>query len=97
MTGETCQLCDRENCKTTRHHLVPRMRHNKKVKREMTTLERNTTVPLCSPCHDQLHALFTEKELEREHNTIQKLKALPEVQKWIAWIGPKSFGKLSTC
>jgi hypothetical protein len=93
----TCALCERENVDVTGHHLIPRMRHNKKVKREMTSEERNTKVPLCRPCHDQIHALFTEKELEREHNTIEKLKNLPEVQKFIAWIAKKPFGKSSMC
>jgi hypothetical protein len=72
------------------------MRHNKKVKKEMGQ-DRNITVPICRPCHDQLHALFTEKQLEREFNSIEKLKAHQDVQKWIEWIKTKSFGKLSTC
>ena len=89
----TCELCERENVETTGHHLIPRMRHNKKVKRETTSVERNIKSPLCRPCHDQMHALFTEKELEREYNTIEKLKAHPDVQKWLAWIKTKTFGK----
>ena len=92
MKTGTCELCERENVEVTRHHLVPRMRHNKKVKREIGA-DRNHTVPLCRPCHDQLHALFTEKELEREYNTIEKLLAHSDVQTWLAWIKTKSFGK----
>jgi hypothetical protein len=69
------------------------MRHNRKIKRETTSEERNTKTPLCRPCHDQMHALFTEKELERDYNTIEKLKAHPDVQKWIAWIKTKNFGR----
>ena len=90
---DTCALCERENCAVTGHHLIPRMRHNKKVKRETTSEERNHKVPFCRPCHDQMHALFTEKELERDYNTVEKLKAQPEVQAWIAWVKTKSFGK----
>ena len=86
-----CALCDREGDKLTGHHLIPKMRHNKKVKRETTLVERNTKAPLCRPCHSQLHNLFTEKELEREYNTIEKLKAHPDVQKWIMWVKTKSF------
>jgi len=59
----------------------------------MTTEERNTTVPICRPCHDQLHALFTEKELEREYNTLELLLQHPDVQKWLVWIKKKQFGK----
>lgn len=68
----------------TDHHLVPRARHNKKVKRELGK-DRNETADTCRPCHSQIHNLFTEKELEREYNTIEKLKAHPGVQKWIEW------------
>jgi hypothetical protein len=95
MKTGTCELCERENVETTRHHLVPRMRHNKKVKREIGT-DRNHTVPICRPCHAQLHALFTEKELEREYNTIEKLLEHPDVQKWLIWIKTKSFGSVDS-
>ncbi len=77
----------------TRHHLTPLTRHsNKRVKRDTSTAERSTTVPLCRPCHNQIHALFTEKELEREFNTLEKLREHPEVKKWIAWVRTRNFG-----
>lgn len=83
MTG-ICELCELDEMALTDHHLVPRARHNKKVKRELGK-DRNKTADVCRPCHDQIHLLFTEKELERDHNTIEKLKAQPSIQKWIAW------------
>jgi hypothetical protein len=84
MTG-TCLLCERDDLKLTRHHVVPKARHNKKVKRELGA-KRNKTEWVCRPCHSQLHRLYTEKQLEREFNTIELLKAQPDVQTWIAWI-----------
>ena len=44
------------------------------------------TVGLCRPCHKQIHVLFTEKELEREWNSLDKLRAHPELQKFLEWI-----------
>lgn len=79
-----CELCEMDEMALTDHHLVPRARHNKKVKRELGK-DRNETADTCRPCHSQIHNLFTEKELEREYNTIEKLKAHPGVQKWIEW------------
>ena len=83
MTG-VCELCEMDGMWLTDHHLVPRARHNRKVKRDLGE-ERHKTADTCRPCHKQLHLLFTEKELEREYNTIEKLKAHPEVRKWIEW------------
>jgi hypothetical protein len=68
----------------TDHHLVPRARHNKRVKRDLGK-DRNKTADTCRPCHSQLHNLLTEKELERDYNTIELLKGHEGVQKWIAW------------
>jgi 5-methylcytosine-specific restriction protein A len=84
MTG-TCQLCDRENLFLTKHHLIPRGRHNKRVKRDNEGNEKNTT-PMCRSCQNQIHSLFTNKQLERDFNTIEMLKANEDVQRWIKWI-----------
>lgn len=52
----------------------------------MTAAERNKKAFICRPCHSQIHRLYTEKQLEREFNTIELLKTQPDVQTWIAWI-----------
>jgi hypothetical protein len=88
----TCQLCEREGCNLTDHHLIPRTLHkNKRVKEYFLITTLRETVPLCRPCHSQIHDLFTEKELGWEYNTIEKLKAHPDVQKWIEWVKDKTF------
>jgi predicted dehydrogenase len=87
-----CELCGRGDVEITGHHLIPRMRHNKKIRREYNALERNKTVQLCHPCHDQLHALFTEKELERDFNNLESLLAHPDVEKFVAWISKRAIG-----
>jgi hypothetical protein len=91
MTG-ICRLCERDNQRLTEHHLIPRARHNKKVKRELESAERNRTVDICRPCHSQIHDLFTNKQLEREFNTIELLKAEESVQTWIKWVRKRNVG-----
>jgi hypothetical protein len=87
-----CVICGREET-LTRHHLIPRTRHhNKRNKREFGRAVVKATVGICRPCHSQIHALLTEKELEREWNTVEKLRAHPEVAKFAEWIGAKPRG-----
>jgi hypothetical protein len=91
MTGP-CALCARET-KLTKHHLIPRTRHkNKRNKREFDRAFVKVTVGLCRPCHSQVHAVLTEKELERGFHTIESLREHPEVSKFVAWIAKKPAG-----
>lgn len=91
MTGP-CVICGREET-LTRHHLIPRTRHrNKRNKREFDRAIVKVTVGMCRPCHSQLHALLTEKELEREWNTLEKLRSHPELMKFADWIATKPSG-----
>jgi|SRR5271157_2148109 len=85
---DPCELCARTTQPLTEHHLIPRARHNKRVKRDLGK-GRNKVAMVCRPCHSQIHDLFTEKELEREYNTIESLKAHPDVQEWIEWVGKR--------
>lgn len=87
-----CQLCHREE-ETTGHHLIPVTRHkNKKNKRDFDRKEVKQKIPLCRPCHSTVHATLSEKELEREFNTLQSLLGHPEIQKFIQWIKNKPVG-----
>lgn len=95
MIGEyTCELCDRTVDEVTKHHLIPRTRHaNKKNKREFDRTEVRTRLALfCRPCHKQVHAVLTEKQLEREYNTLESLKAQQEIAKFVDWIKDKPAG-----
>ena len=87
MTG-TCELCGRTEIALTEHHLIPRARHNKAVRRDYGG-DRNKVAMICRPCHSQIHGLFTEKELERKYSTIELLKAHPDVIKWIEWVSKR--------
>jgi len=41
---------------------------------------------LCRPCHRYIHAVLSEKELENQYNTLEALKAHPDIQKFTHWI-----------
>jgi hypothetical protein len=87
-----CCLCERDIDRRLMegHHLIPKTRHkNKRNKRKHSREEVKKTVDCCVPCHDHVHAVLTEKELEREFNTVEKLAEHPEIQKFIAWIKSK--------
>ncbi len=91
MTGP-CVICGREEV-LTRHHLIPRTRHhNKRNKREFAREVVRQVVGICRSCHSQIHSLISEKELERECNTVAKLKAHPGVAKFAEWIATKPSG-----
>lgn len=91
MTGR-CAICHREET-LTRHHLVPRTRHhNKRNKREFDRAVVKVTVGICRPCHLQIHALLSEKDLERDWNSVERLRTHPEITKFAAWIATKPSG-----
>ena len=75
----------------TRHHLIPRTRHsNKRTKREFARAEVKQRIAwLCRSCHDHIHALFTEKTLERDFNTLESLARHPEVVRFVRWLRKK--------
>lgn len=88
-----CALCGRGVRYLTRHHLIPRSRHrNKRTRRTFSREELHRTVPLCSSCHRQVHRTLTEKELERDYNTLEALRSHPGIGKFVRWIENKPHG-----
>ena len=73
-----CELCQRQ-ITTTRHHLVPRSRKHKDD-------GFGPVADLCKDCHRKVHATWDEKTLAREYNTVEILKAAPELQTYFKWI-----------
>lgn len=87
-----CVICEREET-LTRHHLIPRARHhNKRNKREFERAVVRQVVGICRPCHSQIHQLLSEKELERDYNTVLKLRAQSGVARFTEWIQTKPRG-----
>lgn len=89
-----CELCGREVSVVTRHDLIPRTRHpNRQNKRNFDRAEVKQRIAwFCPPCHNHVHALFTEKMLEREFNTLESLASHPEVARFVTWIQKKPDG-----
>ena len=78
-----CTYCERDTPDRylEKHHLTPRCKNGKE------------TTSVCIDCGDQIHNLFTNKELEHQYNTVEKLKSHPKMQAWIRWIRKrKEFG-----
>ena len=91
MQGQ-CPICERFET-LTRHHLIPRTRHhNRKNKRDFDREVVHRTIGICRPCHSQIHAILTEKELERDWNTIALLRSHPEIQRFGEWMSKKPRG-----
>jgi len=72
MTLGTCQVCERENLPVEKHHLSPSKRYK--------------TITVCEACGDQIHVLFTNVELSQRYNTLAKLKATPQIKKFVKWL-----------
>jgi hypothetical protein len=95
-TEKICDLCNRNVPELTRHHLIPQTRHkNKRNKKNFTRQEvKERLIMLCRICHRNVHAQLTEKQLEYEYNTIEKLLEHPEIKKFTDWIKNKPLLKL---
>ena len=62
-----------------RHHLIPASRGGKGL----------PTLTMHKICHSKIHAVLTEKELERYYHTIERLQAQEEIAKFIKWVSKK--------
>ena len=75
-----CPLCGRPLAAPhNRHHLLPLSKGGKGT----------ATVTLHKVCHDKIHSVFTEMELKRSFNTIEKLKTNEEIATFIKWVSRK--------
>jgi hypothetical protein len=41
---------------------------------------------LCLACHKQVHATLSEKQLERDFNTLEALRSQPGIARFIDWV-----------
>lgn len=79
MSTKHCPICDRgiPDGKGSSHHLIPKM------------FKGTDTVDLHKVCHNQIHALFTERELYNYYHTIERLKSDEDMKNFITWIKRK--------
>lgn len=78
----TCELCRRvipterldDPQATQQHHLRPEERAT------------SPTVTLCRPCHDQIHATFTNEELRESYDSLDALRDADRLSDYLSWI-----------
>ena len=92
-----CELCGRPVRELTRHHLIPRSRHKKKrVRKSFDRREMEGRIALlCRPCHSNVHAVFENKDLEREDDTVEALTAYPGIERFTRWVRNKPHGTVA--
>lgn len=90
----SCELCGRTLSALTRHHLIPRARHGKKRNRRLFDRDEVHTriLWICRPCHDHLHEVLSEKEMEVDYHSREALLAHPAIQRFVSWIASKPEG-----
>lgn len=91
---DQCELCQRTLDELTKHHLIPRTRHRKKRNQRLFTREevRSRILWICRPCHDCIHDVLTEKEMEASYHTADSLLAHPDIKRFVDWIADKPAG-----
>lgn len=77
-----CELCG-GRANLTEHHLTPRQKGGGPSRTKNG--EKCPKAWLCRACHNQVHALLTNRELKMNYNTIEKLKVHPEIIKFVEW------------
>lgn len=90
----SCELCGRNDIEVTRHHLIPKTRHSNKRNQKLSDRDevRSRMADLCRPCHGFIHKVLTEKQMELEFNTVEALRAHPEIAKFAEWVAKRPTG-----
>ena len=78
----TCPLCERPippHAKSSLHHLTPKLKGGAHL----------GTVRLHHICHNAIHARFTEAEIARHLADLDRLRADPELARFVEWVRNK--------
>ena len=77
-----CEICGHEG-DITKHHLIPvqQSRHKNKYLRT----DEGNYLWVCTECHSQIHALFSNYELKTLYPTKEALLAEPRFRKFVEW------------
>lgn len=80
LSESICPLCGRDLAEPcNKHHLLPLSKGGKNT----------PTILLHKICHNKIHAVFSEMELKRHYNTIERLQQHEEMAKFIKWVQNK--------
>lgn len=84
--SKVCSLCGSDKF-ITFHHLIPRTCHgNKWFKKHFDKADmKESGVDICRRCHSFIHKKFSEKELGRELNTLDKLREDETIHAYLKW------------
>lgn len=66
----------------SRHHLIPRLRGGK----------GGETVLLHQVCHSTIHRTLSETDLARRFNTVEALRAHPDLARFFDWVAKRPPG-----
>lgn len=73
-----CPICDRVLDDTAdEHHLIPK------------TFKGKEKINLHRICHDAIHTTFTERELAKYYHTVERVRAHPNIIKFVQWVKNK--------
>lgn len=86
---EKCGICLRKGVQLARHHLIPALEW-KRFKRRGRVKGESPAILVCLPCSRHIHAVLTTKELAVEYNTAEKIRAHPEIVKFVGWLKGKN-------
>ncbi len=74
--GAPCPLCGRSVPELSSHHLLPKARGGK----------GQPTVAICPDCHDAIHEMFSNRELEDRLGSVEALLADERFARHARWL-----------
>ncbi|TPX18153.1 uncharacterized protein E0L32_002662 [Thyridium curvatum] len=86
--ADACEICGRDWVALTYHHLVPRLVHDKAVRRRWRRADELQSVAwLCGACHAAVHRFAGHEDLARRYYTVELLLEQDEIRRFAAWVG----------
>jgi hypothetical protein len=84
--SKQCALCGSEQF-ITFHHLIPKTCHtNRWFKKHFDKNDmQERGIDICRRCHSFIHKIFSEKQLGRELNTLDKLREHATIYAYLKW------------
>ncbi|OEO26474.1 hypothetical protein [Pseudomonas marincola] len=90
---DVCELCQRAAA-LTRHHLIPKALHDKAYVQKRFSKQQciSATLWVCRACHNQIHRLFSEKQLALTYHSREALLTDERLRTFVEWLATKPAG-----